>query len=65
MSASDMSGRLSTTPSSFSLPSGLQYQILQAGAGQSPKAADTVTVHYRGAFIDGKEFDSSYTRGMG
>jgi FKBP-type peptidyl-prolyl cis-trans isomerase FklB len=45
------------------LPSGLQYQVLQKGEGQPPKATDRVTVHYRGTFIDGKEFDSSYSQG--
>lgn len=45
------------------LPSGLQYQVLQKGEGQSPKATDRVTVHYRGTFIDGTEFDSSYSQG--
>jgi FKBP-type peptidyl-prolyl cis-trans isomerase FklB len=45
------------------LPSGLQYEILTPGKGDSPKATDTVTLHYRGTLIDGTEFDSSYRRG--
>ena len=46
------------------LPDGLQYKILTAGKGLSPKAEDTVTVNYRGTFIDGTEFDSSYKNGQ-
>ena len=42
--------------------SGLQYKVLKAGDGPSPKDTDSVTVHYRGTFPDGKEFDSSYKR---
>jgi FKBP-type peptidyl-prolyl cis-trans isomerase FklB len=45
------------------LASGLQYKIITEGKGKNPKATDTVTVHYRGTLIDGKEFDSSYRRG--
>ncbi|MBI5409700.1 MAG: FKBP-type peptidyl-prolyl cis-trans isomerase [Nitrospirae bacterium] len=44
------------------LPSGLQYKIITEGTGEKPKAADTVTVNYRGTLIDGTEFDSSYSR---
>jgi FKBP-type peptidyl-prolyl cis-trans isomerase FklB len=43
--------------------SGLQYKILKSGDGISPEPEDTVTVHYKGTFIDGEEFDSSYSRG--
>lgn len=44
--------------------SGLIYESLQEGTGASPKASDTVRVHYRGYFPDtGKEFDSSIARG--
>ena len=45
------------------LPSGLQYRVIQEGSGPTPKPTETVTVHYRGALIDGTEFDSSYRRG--
>ena len=44
------------------LPSGLQYKVITQGSGASPKASDTVSVHYRGRLIDGTEFDSSYKR---
>jgi FKBP-type peptidyl-prolyl cis-trans isomerase FkpA len=42
--------------------SGMVYRSLQDGTGASPKASDTVKVHYRGTLPDGKEFDSSYKR---
>ena len=42
--------------------SGLQYKVIREGAGKSPTADNTVEVHYKGTLIDGKEFDSSYTR---
>lgn len=45
-------------------PSGLVFKSLQAGKGPSPKATDTVRVHYRGTLIDGTEFDSSIQRGQ-
>ena len=43
--------------------SGLQYKVLAAGSGDSPKPTDEVTVNYRGRLLDGTEFDSSYKRG--
>ena len=43
--------------------SGLQYEVVTEGTGKSPKASDQVKVDYRGSFIDGTEFDSSYQRG--
>lgn len=44
--------------------SGLVYRSLKDGSGPSPAATDTVRVHYRGTFPDGREFDSSYKRGQ-
>ena len=41
------------------LPSGLQYKILEAGTGEKPDSDDTVVYNYRGTLIDGTEFDSS------
>ena len=42
--------------------SGLVYKTVKAGTGDSPKASDTVKVHYEGRFVDGKVFDSSLKR---
>ena len=44
--------------------SGLLYREVRAGEGDSPTASQSVTVHYRGALIDGTQFDSSYDRGQ-
>jgi FKBP-type peptidyl-prolyl cis-trans isomerase FklB len=44
--------------------SGLQYKVIKAGMGESPKLADTVSVHYQGTLIDGTIFDSSIQRGQ-
>ncbi len=51
-------------PNIVTTDTGLQYEVLTPGTGTvSPKATDTVTVHYLGTSIEGKEFDSSYSRG--
>ncbi|WP_206483228.1 FKBP-type peptidyl-prolyl cis-trans isomerase [Thalassotalea sp. G2M2-11] len=42
--------------------SGIQYQVLTEGTGEKPTATDTVKVHYKGTFLNGEEFDSSYSR---
>ena len=44
--------------------SGLQYKVIKMGTGPKPKVDQTVTVHYKGMTLDGKEFDSSYKRGQ-
>jgi FKBP-type peptidyl-prolyl cis-trans isomerase len=44
--------------------SGLQYEIIKAGTGKKPSLTSKVKVHYRGTLLDGKVFDSSYTRGQ-
>jgi FKBP-type peptidyl-prolyl cis-trans isomerase len=49
-------------PGVITTESGLQYKILETGEGKQPVADDTVTTHYRGTLIDGREFDSSYKR---
>ena len=54
---------LAQTAAPVTTASGLVYETLKEGSGASPAATDTVRVHYRGTFPDGKEFDSSYKRG--
>ena len=54
----DQGGKSQTTAS------GLVYQSLKEGTGASPKATDTVRVHYHGTLADGKVFDSSVQRGQ-
>jgi len=49
-------------PGAVRTASGLVYFELKPGTGASPLSSDTVTVHYKGTLIDGKEFDSSYKR---
>lgn len=47
-----------------SLPSGVQYEVLAQGkGGQQPTLSSTVIINYRGALINGMEFDSSYAYG--
>jgi len=50
-------------PGVVTLPSGLQYKVLVAGAGKTPRLSSTVTTQYSGKLIDGTEFESSYKRG--
>ncbi|CEA17145.1 MAG TPA: FKBP-type peptidyl-prolyl cis-trans isomerase [Fermentimonas caenicola] len=46
------------------LPSGLQYEVINEGDGAIPKATDKVKCHYHGTLIDGTVFDSSVQRGQ-
>lgn len=50
-------------PGVVTLPSGLQYLVVTAGKGKTPKLTSTVTTHYVGRLLDGTEFDSSIKRG--
>jgi FKBP-type peptidyl-prolyl cis-trans isomerase FklB len=49
-------------PGVITTASGLQYKVLVSGDGKQPKDTDTVTTHYQGTLIDGREFDSSIKR---
>ena len=49
-------------PGAVKTDSGLIYREVKAGAGEPPKATDTVKVNYRGTLVNGTEFDSSYSR---
>jgi FKBP-type peptidyl-prolyl cis-trans isomerase FkpA len=62
--AAQAAGPAKAADGSETWPSGLVFRPLKEGTGASPSPTDTVKVHYRGTFPDGKEFDSSYTRGQ-
>lgn len=52
-------------PGVVTLPSGVQYKVLQSGpAGPSPDVNDLVRLHYEGSLTDGTVFDSSFDRGQ-
>jgi FKBP-type peptidyl-prolyl cis-trans isomerase FklB len=55
--AAEGAGKVVTTAS------GLKYEVIQEGTGKQPTLNDSVTVNYRGTLTNGKEFDSSYSRG--
>lgn len=44
------------------LPEGIQYEVIKEGTGPQASVSSTVKAHYRGALLDGKEFDSSFRR---
>ena len=59
----DAAANAAKEPGAVVTASGLVYLALKEGTGASPSATDVVTVHYRGTFPGGKEFDSSLVRG--
>lgn len=62
--ASAAAGPSQAADGSQTWPSGLVLRHLREGTGASPGPTETVKVHYRGTFPNGKEFDSSYSRGQ-
>jgi len=50
-------------PEVVTLESGLQYEVITKGEGNTPASSDTVKVHYQGSLISGQVFDSSVQRG--
>lgn len=49
-------------PGIVELPEGIQYEVIKEGNGSQPLITDKIKAHYRGALLDGKEFDSSFKR---
>ncbi len=60
---SEGAAKAAKEPGAIVTKSGMVYRSLTVGKGATPKESDVVSVHYRGMFMDGKEFDSSYSRG--
>ncbi|MCP3099500.1 FKBP-type peptidyl-prolyl cis-trans isomerase [Myxococcus sp. K15C18031901] len=56
--------RAAKEPGAVKLPSGVVYRELTPGTGKSPRAIDTVKVHYEGRLVDGTVFDTSAKRGI-
>jgi FKBP-type peptidyl-prolyl cis-trans isomerase FkpA len=49
-------------PGVMTTASGLQYKVVKQGTGPKPGPKSVVTVHYKGALLNGEAFDSSYGR---
>ena len=54
----------SESESTNTTESGLEYEVLASGDGQSPSLGDIAVVHYTGWLTDGTKFDSSVDRGQ-
>ncbi|HEX2818268.1 MAG TPA: FKBP-type peptidyl-prolyl cis-trans isomerase [Phenylobacterium sp.] len=64
VSGADFLARNAHAAGVVTLPSGLQYKVVQSGpAGPSPKSGDILKVHYEGTLVSGQVFDSSFARG--
>lgn len=61
--STDFLARNRVRPGVTTLPSGIQYAVINKGSGAQARVTSTVVVNYRGALIDGTEFDSSYAHG--
>lgn len=48
-------------PGVVTRPSGLQYQVLRRGKGRNPDVGSTVSIHYIGRTLDGREFSNTYS----
>ncbi len=59
----DVAAQAAKEPGATVSASGLVFRHIKEGKGAQPAATDTVRVHYRGTFPDGREFDSSHSRG--
>lgn len=46
------------------LPGGIQYFVLKEGTGKQPALQQSVKAHYKGALLNGSEFDNSFKRGQ-
>lgn len=60
---SDAAAKAAKEPGAVVTASGMVFRSIKEGSGPTPQPTDVVSVHYRGTFPDGKEFDSSYARG--
>jgi FKBP-type peptidyl-prolyl cis-trans isomerase len=55
---------MAVPPDAQKSESGLAWKVLKPGTGtEHPRANSRVLVHYTGWTMDGKEFDSSHSRG--